>query len=71
MNTFVSCPLMCYGRSTWRLRHRDLTQIFAHTQRGDPTGVPFQAGGLGAPRHLPQPDRAVRRARGEAAVDDE
>jgi D-alanyl-D-alanine-carboxypeptidase/D-alanyl-D-alanine-endopeptidase len=30
--------------------------------------VPFQAAGLGAARHVPQPDRAVFRGGGEAAV---
>jgi hypothetical protein len=30
--------------------------------------VPFEAGGLGAARHILQPNCAVIRARGEAAV---
>jgi hypothetical protein len=44
------------------------TAVEQHAQRGDRMGVPpFEAADLGAPRHVPQPDRAVI-ARGEAAI---
>ena len=44
------------------IRARGEAAVGQHAQRVDRTGVPFEAGGLGARGRVPQPDRVVRRA---------